>query len=96
MAKPNYITDRDAVSNLLEEINAQRWRFGYTTQASFGEVLEVSQVTAGKYLKEPEGMTLSVLRRMVKALKPNPMIVLKALGYTDTEIKKFTKEGVQQ
>lgn len=95
MAKPNYIADRDAVNNLLEEINAQRWRFGYTTQASFGEALEVSQVTAGKYLKEPGGMTLTVLRKMVRALKPNPGIVLKALGYTDSDIRKFMKEAEQ-
>ena len=92
MAKFDHVADQDAVKDFMNEVNAQCWRYGYRTQASLGDVLDVSQVTAGKYLKDPDGMTLATMRKLVKALKPNPLLLLKAIGYTTGDIKKIFKE----
>ena len=81
--------DRDTMGDFISEVNAQRGRFGLTSQRVFGESLGIAQSTAGKYLKEPEAMPLGVLRSLVKTLKPNPIVVLKALGYTTKEITSF-------
>lgn len=78
--------DRDSMRDFVSEINAQRGRFGLTSQRVFGKSIGIAQSTAGKYLKDPEAMPLSVLRSLVKTLKPDPIVLLKALGYTTKEI----------
>ena len=92
MAKFDHIAERDAVREFLDEVNAQCWRFGYKSQASLGAALEVSHVTAGKYLRDPSDMSFATIRRLVKALKPDPILFLKAFGYTTSDIKKLVKE----
>lgn len=93
MAKFEHVAEQDDIKVFLEEVNAQCWRYGYKTQASFGDALGVSQVTAGKYLRDPGDMVFRTLRKLVKALKPDPAVLLRALGYTPTDIKKFIKEN---
>ena len=73
--------DHDAIKDFISEINAQRGRFGLTSQRVFGESIGIAQSTAGKYLKDPEAMPLSVLRALVKTI-----LLLKALGYTTKDI----------
>lgn len=79
----------DPVQEFLAEINAQCWRFGYKTQSSLGEALGISQVTAGKYLRDPADMKFATLRKLIRTLRPDPVIVLKALGYSDRDIEKI-------
>ena len=81
--------DAAADEAFLAEIHAQCWRFGYRTQSSLGDALGISQVTAGKYLKSPADMKFATLRKLVRTLRPDPSIVLKAIGYSDTEIQKW-------
>lgn len=92
MAKFTHVAEQDAVKAFLEEVNAQCWRFGYRSQTALGLALDVSQVTAGKYLKNPDAMTLATIRKLVKALKPDPILFLRACGYTSCDIKRFLKE----
>ena len=84
--------DRDTMKDFIGEINAQRARFGYDTQRSLAPVLGVCQATAGNYIRNPETIPFGVLRTIVKAVKPDPGILLKALGYTTQDIKKLAKE----
>lgn len=92
MAKLAHVAERDALKEFMDEVNAQCWRYGYKTQAELGEVLQVSQPTAGKYLRNPMDMSFCVIRRLIKALKPDPVLFLKACGYTTTDLKKLEKE----
>ena len=95
MAKPQSVADRDAMNELLGEVNAQRYRFGYLTHQSLGSAIGVCQASASEYLRRPEIIRIGILRRMVKVLKLDPVIVLKALGYTSKEIKNLaSKESV--
>lgn len=86
MSRLRQNADRDTMRDFVSEINAQRGRFGLTSQRVFGKSIGVAQSTAGKYLKDPEAMPLGVLRVLVKTLKPNPIVLLKALGYTTKDI----------
>lgn len=92
MAKYEHVAEQDSVREFLEEINAQCWRYGYKTQESLGNAIGVSQVTAGAYLKNPRSMSFTILRRLVKVLKPDPIVLLKAVGYSNNDIKKLIKE----
>lgn len=86
MSRLRQNADRDTMRDFVSEINAQRGRFGLTSQRVFGKSIGIAQSTAGKYLKDPEAMPLGVLRLLVKTLKPNPIVLLKALGYTTKDI----------
>ena len=92
MPRIRQYADRDAMKDFIGEINAQRARFGYDTQRSLAPVLGVCQATAGNYIRNPETIPFGVLRAIVKAVKPDPGILLKALGYTTQDIKKLAKE----
>lgn len=92
MAKFEHIAEQESVKEFVAEVNAQCWRYGYKTQESFGNAIGVSQVTAGAYLRDPRNMAFSTLRRLVKAVKPDPVLLLKAVGYTVNDIKKIMKE----
>lgn len=82
-------TDEYAMRDFIAEVNAQCGRYGYKSQKSLGNALGVCQATAGNYLKNPECIQLGTLRAMVKLLRLDPMVILKALGYSNQEIKKL-------
>ena len=82
-------TDEYAMRDFIAEINAQCGRYGYKSQKSLGDALGVCQATAGNYLKNPECIQFGTLRAMVKLLKLDPMVILKALGYSNQDIKKL-------
>lgn len=85
--------ERDALADFVAELNAQRARFGYDTNVKLGAAIGVCQATAGNYIRKPLTIPFSALREMVKLLKPDPTLLLKALGYTTQDIRKFVKEN---
>ena len=40
MAKLEYIAERDAIKDFMDEVHAQCWRYGYKTQAELGDALQ--------------------------------------------------------
>lgn len=81
--------ERDSIKDFQAEINAQCGRYGYTSQKSLGTALGVCQATAGNYLRNPNTIQLGTLRIMVKVLRLNPAVILKALGYSIRDIQKL-------
>lgn len=84
--------EADTMRDLVGEINAQRARFGYSTLTEFGKRIGVCQKSAWNYLDDPRKIQLGTLRTIVKEIRPNPGIVLKALGYSSQDIKKLARE----
>lgn len=78
-----------AMKDFQAEVNAQCGRYGYKSQQSLGNALGVCQATARSYLMNPEIIQFGTLRAMVKLLKLDPVVVLKALGYSSKEIQKI-------
>ena len=81
--------ERDAIRDFQSEVNAQCGRYGYKSQNSLGNALGVCQATAGNYLKNPDCIQFGTLRAMVKLLRLDPMVILKALGYSAKDIQKL-------
>lgn len=80
--------ERDAMKDFVAEINAQCGRYGYKNQTALGNALGVCQCTAGNYLRRPETIQLGTLRTLVKLLRLDPIVVLKAVGFTTKDIKQ--------
>ena len=81
--------EKYTMSDFVAEVNAQCGRYGYKSQKSLGNALGICQATAGNYLKKPDSIPLGTLRAMVKLLRLDPMVVLKALGYSAKDIKNI-------
>ena len=92
MPRIRQYAERDAMNDFVAEINAQRARFGYQSQMALGDALNVCQATAGNYLRRPDSIPIGVLRNLVILLRPDPNVLLKALGYSTQDIKKLGKE----
>lgn len=92
MPRIRQYAERDAMKDFLGEINAQRSRFGCNTFQEFGKVLGVCPKSAWNYLQDPDSIRIGTMRKIVKALKPNPIYVLLAIGYSKNDIKKMAKE----
>ena len=95
MPRIRQYAERDAMKDFLGEINAQRARFGYNTCEEFGKAIGVCTKSAWNYLNDPDRIQFDSLRAIVKTIKPNPGIVLKALGYSTQDIKKLAREYMQ-
>ena len=95
MPRIRQYAERDAMKDFLGEINAQRARFGYNTCEEFGKAIGVCTKSARNYLNDPDRIRFDSLRAIVKTIKPNPGIVLKALGYSTQDIKKLAREYMQ-
>ena len=83
--------DSEAIDALRGELNAQRWRYGYTSFKALGDALGIAMDTANNYIKRPEQIRIGTLRDMVRLLKPDPMIILAAVGYTARDIKNLQR-----
>lgn len=92
MPRIRQYAERDAMKDFVGEINAQRARYGYNTCELFGEAIGVCTKSAWNYVNNPGLIRFDVLRAMVKAIRPDPGIMLKALGYSTQDIKKLARE----
>lgn len=84
--------ERYATDDFRSEVNAQCGRYGYKSQKSFGKAIGVCQSTAGAYLKNPDSINIGTLRTMVKVLRLDPIVVLKMIGYSSSDIQKLKKQ----
>lgn len=83
--------DRDAMKDFVGELNAQRMRYGYNTMQKFGSAIGICMKSAYNYMDDPDQIRIGTLRTIVKTIKPNPVIVLKAIGYSSQDIKKLLR-----
>lgn len=84
--------EKDATKDFVAEINAQRGRYGLTSQKALGEEIGVCQATAGNYLRDPQSIPLGKLRKMIKVLRLDPLAVLIFLGYSRKDLKSIALE----
>lgn len=91
MPRIRQYADRDALKDFISEINAQCARLDMSTN-DLGAILGITGRTVLNHRNDPDKIQIGMLREMVKTLKLNPDIVLRALGYTTKDIKKLAKE----
>ena len=75
--------------DFLREIRCRQGYYNMMTQQALGDAMGMPKSTVRKRMLEPDTLTAEELRRMVKAIHPDPGIVLRFLGYEGKEIKKL-------
>lgn len=83
------------IKDFWVELDGQSGRQGLKSNAALGTAIGMSGQMIGHYRKDPGPMKLETIQKIVKLLNPNIWVVLKVLGYSDKEIRKFAKEAVQ-
>lgn len=74
--------------NLTEKLAGR----SITNAETFGNLLGCKKDAALRYRKYPMEMRLTMVRSVVKVLKPDPFLLLEAVGYTKAEITRRCKE----
>lgn len=92
MPRIRQLADQYAQSDFIREINARSAWEGMEKNDDLGKALGVTGQSIGNYKRDPGRIQLKTMQKLVKALKPNPAIVLRFLGYSNQEIRKFAKE----
>ena len=76
-----------ACEDFLREIRKQQGYYNLTTQQELADAAGMSQPTVSNRMKDPSKLTFGEFRGWVKAIKPDPRVVLAFLGYTSKDIK---------
>ena len=87
--------DKYIKEDLLKEIGARCVWAGIRTNEELGNAVGVTGASIGNYKRDPGRIQLKTMRSMVAALKLDPGVVLRFLGYSTQDIKKFAKEYIQ-
>lgn len=61
--------------------------------AALARAVGTTDVTIRAYRQDPGKMQLKTLSRFVEALKPDPGVVLRLLGYSEQEIRAFARKA---
>lgn len=84
-----------AQDEFLKEIESRCVWVGLRTNDALGNAVGVTGRTIGNHKQDPGKMQVAVLQKMIKTLQLSPLIVLRFLGYSTQDIRKFAKEYVQ-
>lgn len=78
-----------------KEIDARCCWAGIPNGTALGKVMTVAPQTVSNYRREPGKIQLKTMQKLVKVLKPDIGVILRYLGYSNQEIRKFAK-GVME
>ena len=84
--------ERYAVEDFWKEIDRCCPLAGIHNASALGKRIGEGYQNLLNYQKGKTEMRVSVLRKLVTTLHPNPAVILKTLGYSDKEIRAFARE----
>lgn len=87
--------EKYAEEDFIRELDARCGWAQLKTQNEIGKAIDVSGASIGNYRKQPGKIKLETMQKIVKVLKFSPGIILRYLGYSQQEIRKFAKEVLQ-
>jgi len=93
MPRIRQYAERDAMKDFLREVDARFAWYGYKSFPEKGRAINVCPKTAFNMMENPDSIKMKNLRTIVKTIKPDPVILLKALGYTSQDIKKIGRQS---
>lgn len=92
MSRPR-ATPETAKAALVQEIKVRRVEIEMT-QGQLADEVGVAPSVMSALLKDPDKISIARLRAIIRAISPDPAVVLAALGYTNKDIQKL-KGGIQ-
>ena len=95
MPKIRQYADKYAQDDFLKELGSRCVWAGYQTNEDLGKAIGTCGASVSNYKKDPGRIRLDTMQKMIKTLKLDPGVVLRFLGYSSQDIRKFAKEYVQ-
>lgn len=87
MPRIRQYAEKYSAEDFLKEIRVRMAVYDIN-QTQLAELTGTAISTLSKRMKDPDGMTAAELRRLVRAIKPDPITFLKFCGYETKDIKK--------
>lgn len=91
MPKPRRTEQTDKEQFVLE-LKLRRVACG-VMQKDLGDILNLSPARVSGLLSDPDALTIGRLRKIVKAVMPDPIIVLAYLGYDQKTLSQFKERS---
>ena len=94
MSRIRQYAERYAVDDFWKEIDRCCPMAGIKSNnaSALGKRIGEGRQTLLNYKKGKTEMRVSILRKLVTTLHPNPAVILKTLGYSEKEIRAFARE----
>lgn len=93
MPRLKQLEGKYAEEDFRREVRIRQGYYDLMSQQALAEYAGLPRTTLAKRLSAPEGMTVEELRKLVTAIKPDPLIILGLLGYAQKDIKKMKEAG---
>ena len=93
MPRIRQYAEKYSAEDFLKEIRVRMAVYDIN-QTGLAELTGTAISTLSKRMKDPDGMTAAELRRLVRAIKPDPITFLKFCGYETKDIKKAMETQV--
>lgn len=91
MSKPRR-TDQTDKEQFVLELKLRRVACGLN-QNDIGTVLNLSPSRVSGLLADPDALTIARLRKIIKAILPDPIVVLAFLGYDQKTLNRLKERG---
>lgn len=93
MPRIRQYAEKYANEDFLKELSHRKVDCGIRTDKELGEMIGVCPSSMSKRKQRPETFAVGELRGLVRVLKPDPVVVLQFLGYSQKEIRKAALTG---
>ena len=78
-----------ADEDFRKEVRIRQGAYDLMSQQALADASGIPRPTLRKRMLEPETMTVEEFRKLVGAIRPDPGTVLRLLGYSSKDIRKF-------
>lgn len=93
MPTMGYSYQQIAEEDFVREIESASGAALMGSNAALGRAIGMNGQNIGNYKKRPDTIQMGTMRKIVKAIKPKPIVVLRFLGYSTQDIRNFVKEN---
>lgn len=84
--------ERYAKEDFQREIRSKQGYYDLMSYRALGAAADIPYATLWEKLKEPDKLAVADLRKLVKTICPDPLIVLSLLGYSKQDLKRVRKQ----
>ena len=78
-----------ANEDFVKELRKKMIDYNYTSFKEVAQTVQIDPRTLYRRVENPDKFCVSVFRKIIPILQPDPGIVLSLLGYTKQDIKRF-------
>ena len=89
MSRQRRTPEENSEDRFRAEVRIRQGYYDLMSQRALAAETGIPQGTLSKRLAQPENFTVAELRKLVGTIVPDPVAVLKLLGYTDRDLKRL-------